>query len=309
MGSEKKRAVIISAICFLVAMLLISGYLKVRRDELTREFGEEVDVVVAKQGIGEYDLLRPDLLEVRPVFKAFRQPQTASRIEEVVGKSAFIPIYAGEQITFTKLVHQDGRPVLDRQLSKSFRALTLAVSASSGVSKLIRPGNRVDVLIVPHYEKEGSMTFEVKTLLQNVLVLATGKTIQNAVPSRANREVLGYLEDEYGKRKRKDVSNVSPTNLETGRPTDEYNSVTLQVTPEDAEKLHFMETVFSANRIVLTMRNSADQTVEALDTTILDEVLGPESDYGASKRKLPPPIPPPPPRFYDSVNGMPVEVR
>lgn len=308
MGPEKKRAIIIAVVCLLVALVLIQGYVKVRRDELTREFGEEVNVVVATKPIAEYELIRADAVEVRRVFKAFRQPQTVESADAVVGKSAFIPIYPGEQIVLTKVIEQDGKPVLDRQIEKTMRAVTLNIAPHTGVSRLVRPGNRVDIMIIPNYDMDGTMIFEVKTLLQNVLVLATGKAIQSAVPTRINREILEYLEGELEKRKRRDVGSLAMEGLPTGRPTDDYSTVTVMVSPDDAEKLHFVETVFGSNRMYLTLRNSADQAPERLETTLLDEVLGPDSDYGQSKRKPPPAQPPPRPRIIDSVGGQPQPV-
>ena len=48
----------------------------------------------------------------------------------------------------------------------------------------IRAGNRVDVLAAPNYDYNGQTIFEVKTVVQNALVLAAGKSIQNEVPTR-----------------------------------------------------------------------------------------------------------------------------
>jgi Flp pilus assembly protein CpaB len=142
--------------------------------------------------------------------------------------------------------------------------------------------------------------YEVKTVLQNVLVLATGKQIENAVPTRVNREVLQYLEEQFEARKRRDFASSSVDQLPTSRPDDNYSNITLQVSPEDAEKLAFLSSKYGDSRLHLVLRNSADPEVVAMDTTILDDVLGPDSDYGLSKRK-PPPLPPPkPPRYFDN---------
>lgn len=300
---ENKRAIFVAMICFVISMVLITAYLRVRRYEMTKDFGEEVDVVVAKASIGEYSLIREDMLTVVKVFKAFRQPQTVMDPKEIIGKAAYVPIYEGEQITLTKLVHADGKPVLDRQVEKKMRAITLNVAPANSVARLIRPGNRVDIIAAPNYDLGGTNTFEVKTMLQNVLVLATGKNLQNSVPTRVNREVLNALEEEFESRRRKDFSAGGTEGLNTARPDDNYSHITLQLTPEDAEKILFLSHTFGDQRLYFVLRNSADQTNEKLETTLLDDVLGPDSDYGISKRK-PPPLPPPKgPKFYDSVGG------
>jgi len=305
---ENRRAIIISLICFLITMVLITAYVQVKRSELTSDFGEEVTVVVASKAIPEYGMIREDMLEEITVFKKFRQPQTVTSAAEVVGKSAFVPIYPGEQITLTKLVSQDGRPVLARQVAKSTRAITLPVSLRSAVSKLIRPGNRVDILAVVNYDPgDNNMVFEVKTMVQNVLVLATGKSMQNEVPTRVNRDVMQFLETKM--EDRKDFGGARQDLLANGRPADDYASLTLQLSPEDAERVLFVAGKYGESRLFFTLRNSADQAAEPVATTTFNEVLGPESDYGISQRKPPEPAPPRPPKFYDSVGGSAIGVE
>jgi pilus assembly protein CpaB len=305
---ENRKAIIVSLICFIVSMILIAGYVAVKRNEMTSEFGEEVTVVIATKDILEYGTIREDMLTETTVFKKFRQPQTVTSVSDIVGKSTYVPIYKGEQVTLTKLVTQDGKPVLSRQVAKTTRAVTLPVSVRNAVAKLIRPGNRVDILAAVNYDSaENTMVFEVKTLIQNALVLATGKNLQNEVPTRVNREVLSSLEGKL--EDRKDFGGARTDVLASGRPADDYASLTFQLSPEDAEKLLFVSNKFGENRIFFTLRNGADQEIASIPTTLLDEVLGPESDYGASQRKPPEPPPPAPPKFFDSVGGNAVGVE
>jgi len=306
---ENRRAFIIALICLLVAMVLVSAYVRVRRAEMTAEFGDEVDVVVSAGTIAEYALITPQMLKVVRVFKKFKQPGTYEEIDDIVGKSTYVMIYAGEQITATKLVTQDGKPVLDRQVEKKMRAITLQVAPHTAVSRLIRPGNRIDILTAVNYDQDGNTIFEIKTLVQNALVLAAGKNVQNSVPTRVNREVLGYLEEQFEQRRRKDFGTANTEALPTTRPHDDYGTVTLQLTTEDAEKVAFITHTFGDQRLYFTLRNSADIEVAKLDTALMDDVLGPESDYGFSKRKPPALPPPPPPRFFDSRGGVSVPVE
>lgn len=302
---DNKRALFFSVGAFGIAMLLVYAYLAVRENELTSQFGEQIDVVIADGSyfkkdnfIPEYAILDPSMLRRTKVFKNFVQPNTVSDPKDVVGKSTFVPIHKGEQIVLTKLVSQDGKPVLDRQLEKKTRAVTITVSAQSGVGKLIRPGNRVDVLIAPAYDQGGVQIFEVKTLFQNVTVLATGKHIQNEVPTRVDRELLAYIDEANTKIKRKDIFTNTADGLSTSRPDDNYQTVTLQLNTDDAEKLLFLTQKYTDKVVYLTLRNTMDPAVEKMGTTILDDVLGPDSDYGRSKRRAPP-MAPPQPKFKD----------
>jgi pilus assembly protein CpaB len=304
---ENKKAFIISGICFAISLLLISGYVSQREAELTADMGERVPVLVAKRPINEYETIREDMVEVSSVFKKFYQTSAVKDVGDVIGKSAYVPIYEGEQIVLTKLVSQDGKPVLDRQVERNFRAVTIKISPHTGVGRLVRPGDRVDVLAAPNYDVGGVMVFEIKTLVQNVVVLATGKSIQNAVPTRVTKDMMDTLEEEMVREKRKDWGGASRESLETHRPDDDYQTLTLQVSPDDAKRLLYLSHTYGDNRLYFTLRNSADTELAKLDTTLLDDVLGPESDYGRSMKK-PPSITPPKERFNDLRGGQAVPV-
>lgn len=304
---ENKRAFILSGICFIVSLLLISGYVSQREKELTSDMGERVEVIVAKFNIDEFQLIREDMVETTTVFKKFLQPSAVKDAVDVIGKSAYVPLYKGEQVVLTKLVSQDGKPVLDRQVEKSMRAVTIKISPHTGVGRMVRPGDRVDIIATPNYDVGGVMVFEVKTIAQNVTVLATGKSIQNAVPTRVTKEMMDTIEEEMTKERRKDFGGGSRESLNTHRPDDEYATLTLQVSPDDAKHLMFVSHVFSDNRLYFTLRNSADTEIAKLDTSLLDDVLGPESDYGRSMKR-PPVSNPPKERFNDLKGGQAVPV-
>jgi len=307
---DKKKAILISTLFLGISIFLIKAYVDQLRTELTKDFGQEVGVVVAKESIPEYGIIRPDLLEIAPVFKNFVQAQTVTvplgdavaaqqKINEVAGKAAYVPIYPGEQVTLTKLVHQDGKPVLDKQVEKKMRGVTVAVSPANGVGRFIRPGNRIDVLATVRYETGGGEQFEVKTVVQNVLVLATGKNLQNSIPTKVNREVLSALEAKFEEQKRKDLYT---TNVDSGtsRPDDNYTHMTLQLTPEDADKLLFLQHTIGDAKLYYTLRNGADTSIASLETSILDQILGPDSELGRSKIKIPStPTAPLKPRYMD----------
>jgi pilus assembly protein CpaB len=310
---ENKRAIVISIICFVISMFLISGYVTLKEKELTADFGNQVEVVIADgeyfkrnntDQIPEYSVLQADMLKTIKVFKNFQQPMTVTDVKDVIGKATYVSIHEGEQITLTKLVSQDGKPVLDRQVERKMRAVTIMISPASGVGKLIRPGNRVDVLVSPVYDSGGSSIAEIKTLFQNVTVLATGKHIQNEVPTRVDRELLTTIEEVNNKSvKRKDIFGNTSEGLSTSRPDDNYQTVTLQLSTDDAEKLLFLTHKYGDKVVYLTLRNTVDPSTERLATTLLDDVLGPESDYGKSKRKIPSNYTPAPPKYNDLIGS------
>ena len=143
-----------------------------------------------------------------------------------------------EPVTEGRLAPVGSAGGLSSVIPDGYRAMTVKVDDVVGVSGFIQPGTLVDIVvtIVPpdtarHREKVS------KIVLQNIKVLASGQNIDK------------------------------PKNE---KDTDRVKSVTLQVTPEQAEKLALAA---SEGRLQLVMRNSVDQgdekTPGANKTTLL----------------------------------------
>src|SRR5690606_22760746 len=71
---------------------------------------------------------------------------------------------------------------LARQISIGKRALSIQVTEGQAVSRLLKPGDRIDVLALVDYAAGKKEKLKVKTVLQDVLVLSTGLYVTNSVP-------------------------------------------------------------------------------------------------------------------------------
>ncbi|NBV51236.1 hypothetical protein EBR78_08480 [bacterium] len=132
--------------------------------------------------------------------------------------------------------------------------------------------------------------------------MATGKAVVNSVPTRVSRAVLSSLEAEFEAQRRKDLyqTNLDPST--TGRPDDNYNTITVQLPTGDAEKLILLQNEYGDQSLYFTLRNNADESPIPLQTTLLDQVIGPDSAQGRSKIKAPE-FTPPEPKYFDSIGG------
>ena len=143
----------------------------------------------------------------------------------VVGRVAIVPIGVRETITNSKLAPEGTEGGLYAVIPTGYRAMTVKVDDVVGVSGFIMPGSFVDVvaIIVPPGAGSEQRGPNSKIVLQNIKVLASGPKIDTP---------------------------------ENQRTPSEVRSVTLQVTPEQAEKL-----VLAANegKLQLVMRNYSDQ--------------------------------------------------
>lgn len=258
------RAFTISFVVALLAVMMVHQYVTSTEDSYRQRFGVEVNVVIAKKDIGELDMLDKTNLDVTPVPKQFIQPGAANKLEDFDGGLAVAPISKGEQITRSKVTMLGTRTGLSRQVAVGKRAVTVNASMSRAVSNLIKPGDRVDVIAVLNYGKGDFDLMETKTVMQDVLILATGKLVANTVP--------GIIEkDQY----RTDLKQPKPTPLSTYTT---YNAVTLEVDPYDAQKLIMLESQLGG--VFLTLRHNDDNGHEDLDTVSFMDILGPDSKRG-----------------------------
>lgn len=123
-----------------------------------------------------------------------------------------------------KQVHQG----LSDEIQPKMRAVSIPVSGASGVSGMVRPNDCVDVLgsfsLPQKNGTEESLEMVTLTVLQNVTILAVG--------------------------------NQTHRSSQDARSNSAYSTVTLQVTPREAEILVFAQQM--KGKLFLTLRNAKD---------------------------------------------------
>jgi pilus assembly protein CpaB len=163
-------------------------------------------------------------------------------------------ITAGQPVTQGALIKPGERGFLAAALGPGMRAVTVSVSATSGVAGFIFPGDRVDILLTQEVAGggEGEALKVSETILRNVRVLATDRRT-NAI-------------DEQGKPVVKSTS-----------------TVTLEVTPKIVEKIAVAEKI---GQLSLTLRSIADNTAELERAIASGEVEVPEGVDPAAERRM-----------------------
>lgn len=165
-------------------------------------------------------------------------------------------ITAGQPITQGALVQPGDRGFLAAALSPGMRAVTVSVSAQSGVAGFVFPGDRVDLMLTQTVSGggDGEPLKATETIVRNLRVLATDQRTTNE-------------KNEEGK-----------TDVRT------FSTVTIEATPKISEKIAVAQTI---GQLSLALRPIADNTAELERAIAAGEVTVPEGqDAKGDKRML-----------------------
>ena len=243
-----------AVLCGLLGVALITRYIS-NIQAYTRDLGE---VVVAKSDIQLGEKITAEQLNLLPMPNGSVPEGAFRKASEVVGRVAITRIGLREPITLSKLAPEGTEGGLSAVIPQGYRAMTVKVDDIVGVSGFIMPGSFVDVvaIIVPPGDNQSKGPIS-KIVLQSIKVLASGPKIDTPENQRTPAEV---------------------------------RAVTLQVTPEQAEKL-----VLAANegKLQLVMRNYTDQDDAATrgankNTLLLGDSVIPQPEPPSDKTEKKP---------------------
>ena len=222
-----KTPLIVALVLGLLAGVVAYSAIKKKESDV-RKGWNLVPVVVAAQDIPEGTVVTIDMVSQRQVPEQFVtssvvKPDSASYI---VNQKVLVSLQAGDPLLWSQFETTKAAERLSTKVQKKTRAITIEASSTSSVGGWVRPNDHVDVIGTfrdPQTNEQVGVT-----LLQNVIVLATGKitgtTNVNLIPE-AQRE---------------------------------YNTVSLLVIPEEAE---IMVLAQELGQLTLSLRNEDDVDV------------------------------------------------
>jgi len=160
--------------CGLVAAIGINQVLASRDAQPVVPAGETEGIYVAAAEVDVWDQLDDATIKLEQWPKD-RIPAGALReTDEVMGRRARTKLYAGEPILEAKLLAAGDQGTGPAGLiPKGYRAVSVRVDAVSGGSSLIRPSDRVDVLVhIKQSPSNGIAQTITRTILQDIKVFA-----------------------------------------------------------------------------------------------------------------------------------------
>lgn len=157
----------------LAAAFGIWSYLT-KTEEKAHKDVDVAPVVVASKEIESGKAIAPDDLKVIEIAAA-TVPEGATANPNVFhGRIAKGSLQENEVLTERRLVPQGSAAGLPGIIPPGERALTIQVSATTGVAGFISPGSRVDILAIRQKGKGKSSS---KVVFQNVLIIAVGDAL------------------------------------------------------------------------------------------------------------------------------------
>ena len=171
----KQKLLIVGGVALVAAVLTTAFFYKMLSGQIAQTGSEETQfVVVAAQDLPRGTKLKEEdlSLEERPQNSV---PEDAfiSR-EELIDRYIINSVASGRPLT-KRLLPRPGVNGLAAAIPAGMRAVTVFVDEYAGVYDIVRPGDHVDVLSALGTKNNERVKADVKTVLQDVEVLATDR--------------------------------------------------------------------------------------------------------------------------------------
>jgi pilus assembly protein CpaB len=220
------------------------------------------EVLVATRPLPVGTIIQPDAFKYQPwpkdlVQNVYYIKGQNAQPDKLWGSVVRNEVTAGQPLTQGSLVQPGERGFLAAALGPGMRAVTVSVSAASGVAGFVFPGDRVDLVLTQSVSGggDGAPLKVSETVVRNMRVLATDQRFEPGA------------KDEEGNPEIKTFSNV-----------------TLETTPKISEKIAVAQTM---GQLSLSLRSIADNNAELERAIASGEVtVPPTKDPKAEKQVL-----------------------
>ncbi len=265
---------VLALVCGLSAMVLVKNLNKPGGPAI-----ERAEVVYAAADVKPGETLTEPMLELRKVRVEEIEEDAIRKIADAVDRAALGQIDKGDRLRQKKLAERGAGRGMAALIKTGMRAFTIQTPSFSGsLAGFLLPGNKVDVLLTAASnagaddETGGAMT---TTLLQNVEILAIHTAVNAPTGNRIN--------------------------------PDDARSITLMVTPDEAEKLDLGQ---NKGTLHVSLRNAKDEGKASTKPTMLSDLqLRPKKPAAVlASARAPAPLPPPVP-FVPQPPPAPLVVR
>jgi pilus assembly protein CpaB len=263
---RSKAALLLSLVLGVVAVVLLFSWASSREKSLLQQ-SAMTDVLVATTDIPPNTILDERLVQRVQVPQKYLQPKALTDLSLASGRVAAAAIPAGAQVLGTYL-EAEGRAALAYEVPRGRRAITVAVTAITGVGGNVRPGNFVDIFGTFNFGRPtgfqgGQLVYadektEVRILMQNVQVVAVERDFRKGGPPPRR-----YISPEDAAEAQK------AQELEAAEArTKATSNVTMLLSPEQAQAIVLAQDL---GDLTLALRSNLDAG-EVVDIGAMDQL-------------------------------------
>src|SRR3954470_341735 len=185
-----KTPLVVALVLGLLAGAVAYSAIKKKEADVRRGWNL-VPVVVAAVDVAEGTVVSFDMISQRSVPEEFVTSSvvTPDSAWYIVNQKVLVPVQAGDPLLWSQFETSKAAERLSTKVQKKARAITIEAGKTTAVGGWVRPNDHVD--IIGTFKDPQTNENVAVTLLQNVIVLATGKitgtTNVNLIPE-AQRE-------------------------------------------------------------------------------------------------------------------------
>ncbi|TVV72369.1 Flp pilus assembly protein CpaB [Sphingomonas solaris] len=241
-------ALLLAGVSAFLARSMLSGSGAPTADAAQVPIGSEVLVAIRALPVGT--IIGPESLRYQPWPKDMVENVYYQRgsVDPATLNGAVVrsEVTAGQPLTIGSLVKPGDRGFLAAALGPGMRAVTVPVSAQSGVGGFVFPGDRIDLVLTQSVSGggDGAPLKTSETIIRNMRVLATDQRTDNVAGEDGKTVVAAF------------------------------STVTLEATPKIAEKIAVAQTI---GTLSLSLRSIADDTAELERAIAAGEVTVPQN--------------------------------
>lgn len=172
----RRKLIIVGGIALISATLITLFFYNLLSDQLGQKAPEPDtrSVVIAAHDLPRGALLKAGMLELREVPREEAPPDGYADLSTIEGRRLIKAVRAEEPL-LPQHMPKGGDQGLGVAIPAGMRAVTVHVPQYGGVNGVVTTGDHVDVLVASAARSPGRPDISLRTLLQNVEVLATDR--------------------------------------------------------------------------------------------------------------------------------------
>jgi pilus assembly protein CpaB len=245
MGINAKTWAPLAAAVVLGGIAAKTGYDIVAQRPAAKVVVQKVSrMVTAAEDVAPGTALRPELLTVSNVPEGAAPPGGFDYVERLTNRVTTVALHKGQPVIDTMLAPEGTSRGLTAIVPEGMRAVTMEINEVSGVAGMIVPGCRVDMVSTFPGDNGQMMT---RTICRALKVVAVGHSLADAAATTP-------------------ANGVQPVPVEMAR------SVTMLVTPKEAELIDLASHTGTPRLVLRSGRDSASDSDSANDVVTVAEL-------------------------------------